>query len=346
MKQKKNNSKPKTKANSKSKAKSEVSSYDFRQNTVHSEKSLIRNYDFKKPKKFTKEHLRGLNTVNEHIIRIFASNLSSLLRVFCEVTQLKIQECRYSEYLNTLPDKTLIGLIDINDEISDENKCTMIAHFPPTLDFFMIDILLGGNGTNYLLDRGYTDVEIAILENFYRKITTYLTEAWKSLADVKCQLTGHETNPRLAQFISLEDSVVVMSFQIKVREITDVFSFCLPAMSLDVMLRESISKHSKITGKYENDKEMNRKEQLTNSLNGSTLELTAVLDNLYIDMQDIINLKVSDVIPLNRRIDDDIILTVEGEPKFTVRVGDRKIKKSVKICDIVSHSDINEFYNY
>lgn len=344
MKEKKGNSKPKAKA--KDKAKGTVSSYDFRQNTVHSEKAVVKNYDFKKPKKFTKEHLRGLNTVNEHIIRIFASNLSSLLRVFCEVTQLNIQECRYSEYLNTLPDKTLIGLIDINNEVSNENKCTMIAHFPTTVGFFMIDILLGGNGTNYLLERGYTDVEIAILENFYRKITAYLTEAWKSLADVKCELTGYETNPRLAQFISLEDSVVVMSFQIKVREITDVFSFCLPAMNLDVMLRESITKQVKLTGKHENDKEAIRREQLANSLNGSTMELTAVLDNLYIDMQDIINLKVSDVIPLNRRIDDNIILTVEGEPKFTVRVGDRKIKKSVKICDVVTHSDINEFYNY
>ena len=76
------------------------------------------------------------------------------------------------------------------------------------------------------------------------------------------------------------------------------------------------------------------------------MELTAVLDNLYIDMQDIINLEVADVIPLNTRIDDNIILTVEGEPKFTVGVGDRKIKKSVKICDVVTTADISDYYNY
>ncbi|MBQ8434740.1 MAG: FliM/FliN family flagellar motor switch protein [Oscillospiraceae bacterium] len=340
MKQKKDNSKPN------SKGKSKVSSYDFRQNTVRSEKVIVKNYDFKKPKKFTKEHLRGLNTVNEHIIRIFASNLSGLLRVFCEVTQLKIVECRYSEYLNTLTDKTLIGLVDMNDEKTGDNRCTMITHFPSTINFFIIDILLGGNGTNYLLDRGYTDIEIAILENFYTKITRYLTEAWKNLADVKCELTGYETNPRLAQFISLEDSVVVMSFQIKMREITDIFSFCLPSINLDSILREALTKHAKTNGKNENDKEILRRENLTDSLKGSTMELTAVLDNLYIDMQDIINLKVSDVIPLNTRIDDNIILTVEGEPKFTVRVGDRKIKKSVKICDVVSAADIKDYYNY
>lgn len=323
-----------------------VKNYDFRQNTVTADKSVIKNYDFKKPKKFTKEHLRGLNTFNEHITRIFASNLSSLLRVFCEVSLLKMEECRYSEYLTSLPDKTLIGLVDVNDVESNDNLCTMIAHFPTTVNFFLVDILLGGNGSEYMMKRGYTDVEIAILENFYTKITNFLTEAWKSLADVKCNLSGYETNPKLAQFISLEDSVVVMSFQIKIREITDVFSFCLPSINLDEIIRTSLIKQAKNASKQENEKEQQRRELLASSLQDSNIELAAILDTIYLQMSDIVNLQVSDVIQLNRRIDDNVILTVEGEPKFTARVGDRKIKKSVKICDVASISDINDFYNF
>ena len=42
---------------------------------------------------------------------------------------------------------------------------------------------------------------------------------------------------------------------------------------------------------------------------------------------------------------ENIILTVEGVPKFTAKLGDRKIKKSVKICDIAKDADINEFNN-
>ena len=325
--------------------KGKVSNYDFRQNTVQTGK-VVKNYDFRKPKKFTKENLRGLNTVSEHLIRIFSSNLSGLLRVFCEVTQLDIQECKYSEFLHGLPDKTLVGIIDMVDAVTDDNKCTMMAYFPSTIDFFMIDILLGGGGTSYRFDRGFTDIEIAILENFYYKVSHYLTESWKSLDDIRFDLKRYETNPKLAQFAGTEDSVVVMSFQIKIREITDVFSFCMPAVELDTMLRQSLKKQSKNNPtKGDGDKDMQRRENLEESLKGSTMELTAVLDNIYLDMQDIVNLKVSDVIPLNKRIDENIVLTVEGEPKFIVRVGDRKIKKSVKICGTVSGSDVNEFYN-
>lgn len=311
------------------------------------EEIAIKEYDFKKPKKFTKENLRGLNTVSENIVRIFASNLSSMLRVFCEVNVQKLAECRYSEYLDTLPDKTLIGFINMRDKDSEEDECTMIMHFPPAINFFIIDMLLGGSGDGYDYQRGYTDIEMAILRNFYTKATAYLTEAWKNLLeDVECEFSGHETNPRLAQFISLEDSVIALSYQIKIRDIVDTFSFCLPSVDLDGLLRFNHIKQARNNMKQENERDQQRRNAIEHSLHNSNVELTAVLDTLLLDVQDIVNLQVSDVIPLGRKIDEDVILSVEGEPKFRVKLGERQIKKSIKVCDVVTQTDINEFYNY
>lgn len=317
-----------------------IPNYEFPQVSA-SEEKRIRDYDFKKPKKFTKEHLRCLNTVNENIIRIFSSNISSMLRAFCEIEMLKMEECRYMEYLNMLPDKTFIGLISMN---VDESDCTAIVHFPSSVNYFIIDILLGGDGHGYNFTRGFTDIEIAILDNFYKKITGFFAESWKSLMDVNCELYGNETNPRLAQFISLDDSVIVLSFQIKIRDIADKFSFCIPSINLDEMLRTTLSKNAK-NNKPEDEKEKVRREAISSSLNESAMELTAVLDTVMLDVHDIVGLEVSDVIQLKKKIDDNIILTVEGEPKFSAKLGDRKIKKSVKICDIVSAAEINEFNN-
>jgi flagellar motor switch protein FliM len=320
-----------------------IPNYEFPQVSAP-EKKRIRDYDFKKPKKFTKEHLRCLNTVNENIIRIFSSNISSMLRAFCEIEMLKMEECRYMEYLNMLPDKTFVGLISMNIAESTSDDCTIIVHFPSTVNYFLIDILLGGDGHGYNLSRGFTEIEIAILDNFYKKITGFFAESWKSLMDVNCELYGNETNPRLAQFISLDDSVIVLSFQIKIRDIVDKFSFCIPSISLDEMLRTTLTKNAK-NNKPEDEKEKIRREAISSSLNDSAMELTAVLDTVMLDVHDIVSLEVSDVIQLKKKIDDNIILTVEGEPKFSAKLGDRKIKKSVKICDIVSTAEINEFNN-
>lgn len=318
--------------------------YNFPKESGSKPKKEIRNYDFKKPKKFTKEHLRGLNTVNENIIRIFSSNISSMLRAFCEIEMFKMEECRYVEYLNTLPDKTFIGLLNVSldESMSDDNM--IMVHFPTTINFFLIDILLGGDGHGYDLTRGYTEIEIAILNNFYKKIAGYFGEAWKNLADVNCDLISNETNPKLAQFVSLDDSVIVLSFQIKISNITDKFSFCIPSINLDSILRAADFKNAK-NSKQEDEKENMRREALSNSLNESTMELTAILDTVMLDVHDIVNLDIFDVIPLGKRIDDNIILTVEGEPKFSAKLGDRRIKKSVKICNIATTSEINEFNN-
>lgn len=301
----------------------------------------IRDYDFKKPKKFTKEHLRGLSNVNENIIRIFSSNISSLLRAFCEIELDKMEECRYVEYLNTLPDKTFIGLIDLipSEGLADEYQVMM--HFPSTINFFLIDILLGGDGHGFAFKRSYTDIEIAILDNFYKKMAAYFAESWKSLVDLDSKLAGNETNPKLAKFVSLEDSVIVLSFQIKINNIIDKFSFCIPSMNLDGILRASAIQNAK-TARSEDEKEIIRRKALTRSLSDSTVELTAILDTLMLDVHDVVNLAISDVIPLSKRIDDNIIITVEGEPKFGAKLGDRKIKKSVKICNVIAASKIDQ----
>lgn len=321
-----------------------IPNYNFPKVTRPAAEKRIRDYDFKKPKKFTKEHLRCLNTVNENIIRIFSSNISSMLRAFCEIEMLKMEECRYMEYLNTLPDKTFIGLVSMNTPDSSSEDCTIIIHFPSQINYFLIDILLGGDGHGYKMSRGFTEIEIAILDNFYGKLTSYFAEAWKSLMEVDCELYGNETNPRLAQFISLDDSVIVLSFQIKISNIVEKFSFCIPSINLDAMLRVTLAKNAK-NNKIEDEKEQLRREAITGSLNDSTMELTAVLDTLMLNVNDIVNLSVSDVIPLGKKIDDNIILTVEGEPKFSARLGDRKIKKSVKICNVATNAEINEFNN-
>ncbi len=335
----------KTSGHNKSSGKKEIKNYSFQSVSSSEIEKKIKNYDFKKPKKFTKEHLRCLNTVNENIIRIFSSNISSMLRAFCEIEMLKMEECRYMEYLNTMPEKTFIGLINMNVEESNSDDCTIIMHFPSTVNYLLIDVLLGGDGHGYNLSRGFTDIEIAILDNFYSKMTQYFAEAWKNLMNVKCSLSGNETNPRLAQFISLDDSVIVLSFQIKIHDVVDKFSFCIPSISLDGLLRSNLSKIIKNNNRIEDEKERMRRVAISNSLNDSTMELTAVLDTIMLNVNDIVNLQVSDVIPLGRSISDNVIITVEGEPKFTAKAGDRKIKKSVKICGIASTSDVNQFNN-
>ena len=81
------------------------------------------------------------------------------------------------------------------------------------------------------------------------------------------------------------------------------------------------------------DREKAKRELIFDYLKQSDLEIAAVLDQCEMDLGDILRLQVNDVVALNRKISDDISVTVEGAPWYTARIGQTDTKKAVKLVD-------------
>ena len=65
---------------------------------VHKSEKKIKPYDFKMPKKFTKERMRVLDRIFEIYSRLLSSYFTGLLRLYCKVGVLQIEEQRYYEF--------------------------------------------------------------------------------------------------------------------------------------------------------------------------------------------------------------------------------------------------------
>ncbi len=297
----------------------------------------VKNYDFRKPKKFTKEHLRDLNNLNDNTTKILALNFAGMLRISSEVTVARVVEKRYSEFISTLPENTFIGLIGISNSVSgnDGDESPIILHVPSTINFFMIDMLLGGSGEGCYLERGYTEIEIEILKNFYSKITRYIEEAWSSLIDVKLTLNAFETNPKIIQSVSTNSSVVEIDYEVKLGDGNiNTIKLCIPADYLDKFLGISDAANRRNAAKRQNsENEKHKVNTIMTTLSETNLELKAVLGKTELDINEILSLEEGDIIPLNTRLDDAITISVDEVPWFTAKLGELKIKKAVKICD-------------
>ncbi len=305
------------------------------------ENHTIRAYDFRNPKKFTKEHLSNLNNLSESFTRILASQLSGMLRVFCEVNVARVAEKKYGDFVTAVPEKTFIGIIKITDSSnSDDRESVMLLHVPSVINFFMIDILLGGSGEGCYLEREYTEIEVEILKNFYDKITQYIYDAWSPLVDIKLSPDDYETNPRLIQVLSHDDPVVEVDYEIKLGEMNrSTIRLCIPASCLDefFVLSNSNQKHN-TTRHTSQAEDINRANTIMSALSETELELKAVLGSVELDMQEILSLEKGDIIPIDTKIDDDIIVEVGDIPWFSAKLGELKIKKAVKICDNIKKS--------
>ena len=303
---------------------------------VQDDAQKVREYDFKSPKKFTKEQLKSLDSLHETFSRMLASYFSGLLRTVCDIEVVQIEEQRYYEYNNALPDVALIGLVDIKPENKRYDDATMIVDLATTIGYYIIDRVLGGPGTGYDLSRNYTEIEIAILSNVFEKIAQQLHDTWSSNLEINTKLNRLETNSRLLQVFAPEDIVVIVMMNIKFGEkLEGTMSICIPAEFLEKVIDTFSLRYARTAKKQEPAREEAKKRIILENVCESDMEIKAIFDEFKLELQDIIQLQPDDIIPLNKSIDSDVLITVDKAPWFTAKLGESKQKKAIKLQNIV-----------
>ncbi len=296
------------------------------------EPDKAKEYDFKSPKKFTKEQLKALDGLHENFSRMLSSYLSGLLRDFCEIEMLQIEEESYYEYNNALPDNALLGMIDFLPEEKKYSEAFFIMDISTSIGYLMVERLLGGGSAKpFTPDRDYTDVEIAILEKVLSKATNLMQDAWGNYLDVKMPLRSIETNPRLLQVLSPEDTVIIVMMNIKLGSMTGNISICIPAENLEEVIDNFSMRYARSAKKQDPQLEQLKKQWILDELTESSLEIKAVLDSCQMSLKDILQLQVSDVVMLNKDIKSDITVMVDNELWYTAKLGETGMKKSIKL---------------
>ena len=288
-------------------------------------------YDFKSPKKFTKEQLKTMDSLHESVARGITTYLSSVLRSTCEVNILTIEEQRYYEYNNAISENSLLGMIEMEPTKKDIDEFTIIMDLSTPIGYFMIDRLLGGSGEKYNLQRNFTSIEIDILRNVYDKFNRYVGDAWREYIDIDTSVGHMETNARLMQAMSMDDIVVIVILEIKVKDLVGNVNFCIPAIHLEQMMMNFTSKYARAVKKGDEDKIKIRKTNIMNTLLESELDLIVILDKMQLGLNDIMNLQINDIISLNVPVTGNVKIEIESIPWFEAKLGETKLKKAIQI---------------
>ena len=165
------------------------------------EEEKVKDYDFRAPKKFTKEQIKVLDGIFENYARLLSSYFTGLLRLYCRVSLVNIEEQRYSEFNNALPDYVLMGMVDMGIKNEEVSETTVIVQISNTITFTMIDRLLGGRGEFRDVNRDFTEIEITIMNDVMNQMANLLYKPWASHIELEPKLIGIETNSRVVQTI-------------------------------------------------------------------------------------------------------------------------------------------------
>ena len=266
----------------------------------------VKDYDFARPAKFSKEHLRTLEIIFEHFGRLLATNLPAYLRKSVSVDVVNSEVVIYSEFSNALSNPVLLGVVGMDPLMGN-----VIMEMASNLGFAIVDRLLGGVGNSLEKERDFSEIELSILERVFTICVNLLHEPWENVVEITPRLNRIETNG----------------------DVEGLMNICLPYTTLEPVMDKLNTKYWFSTMK---EKDSNSYEAaIENIIDNALIPMKAVLGTSKINVQDFVNLQLGDVIRLDRKVDDELEVYVGNIKKFKALPGYSDNKYAVRVTEIL-----------
>jgi flagellar motor switch protein FliM len=273
-------------------------------------------YDFRRPNKFTREHVRALQIASETFARQFTTALSTTLRTVSQVQATGIHQLTYDEYIRDVPNPTYLAILSLPPLVG-----ASIFHLPLPVVMTAVDRLLGGPGTGPALNRPLTEIEQSLMRDLLGRVLRELAYAFESLTALEPVVIHQESNPQFAQIGSPSDMVIVFVYDLRIGVQEGKATLCVPFTALQPVLDE-VTGNSLLAGRVEADADSMR-DALAGRMGAAPVTVSVSFPPVVLGLADIVDLRPGDVLPLDHRVDAPVEVAVGGVPRFTARPGRR-----------------------
>ena len=287
----------------------------------------VKNYDFARPSKFSKDHLRTLVNIFEHYGRLLSTNFPGMLRTTVQVEVINSEAIIYSEFSNALLNPALLGIVNFSPL-----KGNIVMELASNLGFAIIDRMLGGRGETLDKVREFSEIELSLLERLLMNCVSLLREPWKNVVKIEPRLEQIETNSQFAQIIAPNETIAIITIKITVGKIEGLMNICLPYITLEPIMDKlntkywfaSMSEHDEM---YEQAMEI--------MIEKTDIPVVVELGRSAIAVNDFVNLQKGDIIKLDTKIDEEMDVFVGSIRKFKALPGSASDKYAVRVTSII-----------
>lgn len=293
-----------------------------------SDEKQIKNYDFARPAKFSKEHLRTLEIIFEHYGRLLSTNLPVYLRKAIQVEVMNSEAVSYSEFSNALSNPVLLGIINFAPL-----KGNIILEIASNLGYAMVDRMLGGEGEPLEKTREFSEIELLIIERILTVCVNLLHEPWENVVDIHPRLERIETNSQFAQIISPSEMIAIVTISIKIGDVEGLMNVCLPYLTLEDIMDKLNTKYWYST--MQDKDEQQYVDAIETLISKAPIPMKAVLGNSTISVSDFSGLQVGDIIRLDTKVNQELDVFVGNIKKFTALPGSSGDKYAVRITSVI-----------
>ncbi len=304
--------------------------------TEGAEAKIASVYDFKHPNRVSKDQLRTLQSIHEAFAKTFNAYLAVRLRTIVDINLISVDQLQYSEFILSISDPSCIYIFRV-----EELNGVGILEISPQFVLYIVDRLFGGKGGAVEETRVITSIEQTVMKKIMEKGMENLATAWQQVAPLTFILEGFESNPDVVQIAPPGETVITISLEIKIQDTSSLMNLCFPYLTLeDVISRLNVQHFVSMTKKEISEKESGL---INERMKLSALPVVSYLGKTSITVKDLLELKVGDVVKLDKKAGEPLEVDIGNSKKFLGNPGISGKKKAVKIIRPVTKEDIHEY---
>ncbi len=291
------------------------------------EEKALSLYDFRRPDRVSKDQMRTLQNLHEGYARQFSTTLTNFLRTFVEIELVSVDQLTYSEFVMSISNPSCIYVFKM-----EPLEGSAILEINPSLVFFIIDRLFGGQGKPSEQNRELTLIEQNVIHRIVERSLNDLKEIWEHVGIFSPKIDTYETNPQFVQIAPPGETVILISLEVRMQNASGLMSLCFPFMLLESVIN-NLTGASWMSAQTTATTET--RGIVEHEMNAVELPVSVVIGQTKLSIRDLLQLQNGDVLALDKPYDSDLLIQIGGKTKMAGKSGLIGRKKAAKITKIV-----------
>lgn len=287
------------------------------------DESGVVSFDLANQDRIIRGRMPVLEIVNDRFSRLCTNALSNLLRKRVELNPLFIDMTKFGDFIRSLPVPTSINIFKM-----EPLRGNAFVVVDARLVFALVESFFGGQGSQPKIEgREFTRIEQAIVDRVIKIVLDKMEESWRPVHDISMEFVRSEINPQFAAIVPPSDVVIVISFEVELETAIGSLTMCLPYATIEPI-------RSKLHASFQTERlEVDHVwvGRLKDRLLETPVEMKVDLGHAKLTGNQIVDLKVGDIIMLDTDTDELLPITMAGVLKYWATTGMVKGSKAIQI---------------
>jgi flagellar motor switch protein FliM len=284
-------------------------------------------FDFKAQDRIVRARMPAYEMIHERFIRRFRTALIDLLNKTVDVTFEGIRMIKYGEFIKNIP---LPASFNIYETPPLKGPSLMV--FEARLIFQFIEHLFGGGNCGHarIEGRDFTAIEQRLIRKVVNICFASMEESWSSTHPLNFVFKRFEMSPQFVNLAVPAEVAVISTIKVEVGGVVNSIYFCIPYATLEPVKDSLASGFQKDITSVDNQ----WGELLVQQIKETSLDVSGVMGKGKLTIRDLMSLKVGDVVQLDKKVDDDLEVKIEGFTKFLAKHGVSDGNYAIQISSI------------